>query len=93
MNLLVVWRDVVHRLERNAVGQGRIAEDRHHVFIAAALVARRADAQRGGKRGAGVRRAVAIVLALRAQAQTRSGRRCCEWCRKRPLRPVSSLWT
>ena len=62
-------RDVVHRFERNAVGQGGIAKDRHHVFIAAALVAGGADAQGGGKRGAGVRRAVAIVLALRAQGE------------------------
>ena len=40
--------NVVHRLKRDAVGQRRIAEDCHHILIAAALVARRADSQCGG---------------------------------------------
>ena len=42
-------RNVVKRLERNAVGQRGVAEDGDHIFIAPSLVARRGHAQRGGK--------------------------------------------
>ena len=62
-------RDVVQRFERNSVGQGRVAENRDHILIAAALVARRAHAERGGQGGAGVAGAVAIVLAFGAQGE------------------------
>ena len=62
-------RDVVQRLEGNAVGQRRVAEDADHVFVRCRVVAGRAHAQRGGQRGAGVARAVAIVLALGAQRE------------------------
>ena len=67
MNLFVVWRDVVERLERNAVGQRRVAENADDVFVRAAFVARRRHAERGGKRRACVTRAVAIVRTFRAQ--------------------------
>ena len=60
-------RDVVHRLEGNAVGQRRVAEDADDVFIRAALVARRRHAERGGQRRARVARAEAVVLALGAE--------------------------
>ena len=39
-------RDIIQGLEGNSIGQRRIAENGHDIFIAAALVARRADAQR-----------------------------------------------
>ena len=61
--------DVVHRLEGNAVGQRRVAENADDVFVRAAFVARRRHAQRGGKRRARVARAVAIVLAFGAQRE------------------------
>ena len=61
--------DVVQRLEGNAVGQRRVAENADDVFIRAALVARRRHAQRGGQRGAGVARAEAVMFALRAQSE------------------------
>lgn len=41
-------RDVVQRLEGNAVGQCAIAKYRHDVLIAATLIAPGADAQGGG---------------------------------------------
>src|SRR5207248_4883396 len=63
-------RDVVERLEGNAVGQRRVAKDTHHILVTAALIARRAHAERSRQRGAGVARAVTIVLALRAERET-----------------------
>jgi hypothetical protein len=61
--------DVVQRLERDAVGEGGVAEDADHVFVGAALVAGGAHAERGGQRGAGVAGAVAVVFALGAQGE------------------------
>ena len=62
-------RDVVHRLERNAVRQRRVAEDADDLLVRPAFVARRRHAQRGRERRAGVTRAEAIVLALGAQRE------------------------
>ena len=61
--------DVVERLEGNAVGQRRVAENADDVFVRAAFVARRRHAERGGQGRARVAGAVAIVLALRAQGK------------------------
>ena len=61
--------DVVQRLEGNAVGQGRVAEDATTFSSLPRWSRAGADAQRGGKRRAGVGRAVAIVLALGAQGK------------------------
>src|SRR6185437_11094654 len=62
-------RDVVERLEGNAVGQRRIAEDANHVLVAAPLVPRRAHAQRGGQGRARMSRPITIVLALGAEGK------------------------
>ena len=62
--------DVVERLEGNAVGQRRVAKDTNHILVAAALIARRAHAERSRQRGAGVARAVTIVLAFSAERET-----------------------
>ena len=62
--------EVIEGLEGNAVGQRGVAKNADDVFIRAALIARGAHAQRGGKGGAGVARAVAIVLAFGAQGET-----------------------
>ena len=64
----LVWRgDVVERLVGDAAGEGRVAAERDDVLLAAAQVARRGHAERGGKRRARVARAEAIVLALGAE--------------------------
>ena len=60
-------RDVVERFVGDAAGEGGVARDRDHVFLAAGLVARHRHAERRGERGAGVPGAVAIVLAFGAQ--------------------------
>jgi hypothetical protein len=62
-------RNVVQRLVGNAVGQRGIAEDAHHVFVRALLVAGGAHAERRGKGGARVARAVAVVRTLGAQGK------------------------
>ena len=59
--------DVVHRLERNAIGKCGVAGHGDHVFRAARQVAGHSHAQGCGKRGACVSCAEAIVLALGAQ--------------------------
>ena len=59
--------DVVERLKRDAVGEGRVAGDGNHVLLAAGQVAGHGHAQSGGQRGSGVAGAVAVVLALGAQ--------------------------
>ena len=59
--------DVVHRFKGDAVGEGGVAGDGDHVFVAAGQVAGHGHAQRGGERGACVAGAVAIVLAFGAQ--------------------------
>ena len=62
--------DVIERFEGDAVRQRRITENGHDVFIAAELIAGRADSQRGLQGRAGVRRAIAIVLALAPHGKT-----------------------
>ena len=59
--------DVVQRLESDAVGEGGVAGHGDHVLVAAGQVAGHGHAQRGRERGAGVARAVAVVLAFGAQ--------------------------
>ncbi len=59
--------NVVHRLEGNAVGKRSVAGHGDHMLCAAGQVARHGHAQRRGKRGAGMSRAEAVVLALGAQ--------------------------
>ncbi len=59
--------DVVERLKGDAVGEGGVAGDGDDVLVAAGQVAGHGHAQSGGKRGAGVTGAVAVVLALGAQ--------------------------
>ena len=61
--------DVVERLEGNAVGQSRVAEDGDDVLIAPALVPRDRHAQGRRQCRSGMRRAVAIVLAFGAQGE------------------------
>ena len=61
--------DVVERLEGDAVGQGRVAEDADDMLVAATLVPRGAHAQRRRQRRARVPRAVTIMLALGAQRE------------------------
>src|SRR2546425_78448 len=63
-------RDVVQRLEGNAVGQRRVAENAHHILVAAALVARGAHAECRRQRRAGVSRAIAVMLALSPEGKT-----------------------
>ena len=62
--------DVVERLVADPVGKRRVSGDDDDVFIAAFEIAPDRHAERGGKGRAGVARAVAIVLALRAQEKT-----------------------
>ena len=64
---LGLFGDVVERFERDAVGKGGVAGDGDHVLFAAGQIARHGHAQSGGEGGAGVARAVAVVLALGAQ--------------------------
>ena len=59
--------DVVERLVGDAAGKRRVARHADDVFVAAALVAPRRHAQRRRERRARVPRAVAVVLAFRAQ--------------------------
>ena len=69
MNFLVCARDVVQRLVADAAGEGGVARDDDDVLVRAAQVAPDGHAERGGERGAGVARAVAIVLALGAEEE------------------------
>ena len=62
-------RDVVERLEGNAVGQRRVAEDGDDMLITSALVSGDGHAEGRRQRRAGVGRAVAIVLAFSAQGE------------------------
>ena len=64
---LGVRGDVVERLVGDAAGEGRVAAERDDVLAAAAQVARRGHAERGGKRRARVARAEAVVLAFGAE--------------------------
>src|SRR6266478_124256 len=57
-------RQVVQCLKGNAVGQCGVADDGHHVFIAAAPVTRGANSERSRKSGARMSGAVAVMLAL-----------------------------
>ena len=59
--------DVVQRFVADAAGERGIARDYDDVLVAAAQIAPDRHAERGGKRRAGVARAVAIVLAFGAQ--------------------------
>ncbi len=63
-------RDVVERLEGNAVGQRGVAEDGDDMLITPALVSGDRHAEGRGQCRAGVGRAVAIVLAFSAQGET-----------------------
>src|SRR5205814_6391412 len=56
-------------LERGAAGEGGIARDADDIFIAAAQVASDGETERGGEGGAGVARAVAVVLAFGAEGE------------------------
>jgi hypothetical protein len=58
--------DVVERLEGDAVGEGGVAGDGDHVLVPPAR-SRPRPCPGGGERGAGVARAVAVVLAFGAQ--------------------------
>ena len=64
---LGVVGNVVERLVGDAAGKGRVAAERHDAFRAAAQVARRRHAERGGERRARVACAEAVVLALGAE--------------------------
>ena len=69
MNRLVVWAMLFSASNEMPLVSAASPKIAHHVLVAAALVAGRAHAQRGGQRRAGVARAVAIVLALGAQGE------------------------
>src|SRR5690606_23904814 len=58
--------DIVERLHRNAAGEGGVANHRHDVFVAAAQVAGGRHPEGGGKGGAGVAGAPAVVGAFAA---------------------------
>ena len=64
---LGLFGDVVHRFERDAVGEGGVPGYRDHVFLAAGQVAGHCHAQGGRESGSGVAGSVAIVLAFGAQ--------------------------
>ena len=61
--------DVVQRLVADPAGKGGVARDADDAFIRAAAVAPHGHAERGAEGGAGVARAVAVVLAFRAQEE------------------------
>src|ERR1700761_1392328 len=61
---------VVHGLKRYAVGERGIAENTDDVFVRTAFIARGSHAEGGGKRGASVTSAKAIVLALGTESKT-----------------------
>ena len=60
---------VVHRLKHRTAGEGGVTGHADDVLVGAVQIARRGHAERGTQRGARVTGAVAIVLALRAQAE------------------------
>ena len=60
---------LVHRLERHAGGHRAVADDRHHVVLLAAQVARHGEAERRRDRGRGVAGGEDVVLRLAAQAE------------------------
>ena len=62
-------RDVIQRLERNAVGQRRVAENGHHLLVGAAFVARGGNTQGRRQGRARMRRAVTIVGTLGSQRE------------------------
>jgi hypothetical protein len=84
--------DVVERLERDAVGQGGVAENTNDLFIAAALIAGGTHAQSSGKGSAGVAGSIAVVLAFCAQRESIQSI-VVRMLWNRSLRPVSSLCT
>ena len=59
--------DVVERFKGDAVGEGGVSGDGDDMLMAAGEIAGDGHAEGGGERGAGVARAVAVVLALGAQ--------------------------
>ena len=61
--------DVVERLETDAVGQGRIAEDADDVLVSLLLVAGGTHAQGGRQRRTGMAGPVAVVFALRPEGE------------------------
>ena len=62
--------DVVERFECNAVGEGGVACDGDHVFVATSEIASNGHAECGRESGSGVPRAIAVVLAFGAQHET-----------------------
>ena len=73
--------DVVERLERDAVGEGRVAGNGDHVLGAAGHVAGHGHAQRRGERRPGVPGAIAVMVAFGAQREIRSARPAGGWYR------------
>ena len=61
--------DIVERFKSNATGERRVARHADDMLVGAEAVPGRSHAECGGKGGAGVTRAVAIVLALAAEQE------------------------
>src|SRR6476659_4890968 len=61
--------DVVERLEGGTAGEGGIAGDADDIFIGAPQIASDGEAEGGREGGAGVARAVAVVLAFGAEGE------------------------
>ena len=59
--------DIIERFKSDAAGERRIAGHADDMLVGAELVAGGGHAERGGESGAGMARAVAIVLALGAE--------------------------
>jgi hypothetical protein len=70
MKFLWCVGDIVHGFERDAVGEGGVAEDTDHVFLASPLIAGGAHAEGRAQCGAGVARPVAVVFAFRPQGES-----------------------
>ena len=62
--------DVIERFKCDAIGEGGVARDGDDMLMAAGKVAGHGHSKRGGKRGAGVTGAVAIVLTFGAQHES-----------------------
>ena len=62
-------RDIVQRLEADAVGKSRIAREGNHILFGAGQIAGHRHAQSRGKGRTRVPRAIAVVIAFRAQGE------------------------
>ncbi len=61
--------DIVERLKAYAIGERRIPGKGNHVLFGPGQIARHRHAKGGGERGAGVARAIAVMIAFRAQRE------------------------